>query len=766
MVATFVATALQPVGGGQAVADPTAVQPLSPRPAAPIVLSTSDQTVEYFSFNSHVIKHYSRRLSTGHSNYRQLPYLSEMTMSNTVAIEAHDGAMHVFTVRSSDGAVWTSKQMSKGGSWSGWVSLGGSGLANAAPAVTRGAGEALSVFATATDRTVRSISQQSKDGPWGSWSSLGGSDFFGGLSVGRGPNDRLEVVAVSLGGTVFKNRQGVGGFSGWEQFSDARFVFDYVAPQVITRSDRSLEVVVRTSGSAIATRRQNAPGGTWGAWTIVGGHAGLGRPAVVLGPDGVLTILSADSQGKVSVGRFGFDPTTGAAGTVPGWEDLAARGAPLAGRKDLSGAGLVDGSWVATYNDTTDEFSEITSADEDAPDGRATPEPPKLRPLNEVRAEDGRPGHLAEGVTPVSRPTAAGWTPPAFQYEHYTFDQCRTREWFFQERGTVKNHYSYCWSGVNAIHFKTFCFTLPLTGVPVCVGRRLDFFVTMIGDGSDAYREARYDVYLTGFEGALEYADAVQLKVEMQCTPLVAATDCAPDPRTPPVVRTVSEWMSAGEVRLHVVGGEPEPDPLLNPDRIGYGLASVKVTAALPLGHTEDVVSPRNKIRFDSAQYLTVNGKQGAIFPEVDAVLNFPVNTPEFAAMRQSGAHYEQAMTQPGSTFPVVAGKTIPGALGSGKPLHRLYFDDDRRRDNRTEAVRACENELPPGQYPQPDYDCDEYPFASTYEGASSTYNPQRNFSVKVIPADDNRAAGVWLGVWYSYDRILDGDAFYVRVIQ
>ncbi len=40
------------------------------------------------------------------------------------------------------------------------------------------------------------------------------------------------------------------------------------------------------------------------------------------------------------------------------------------------------------------------------------------------------------------------------------------------------------------------------------------------------------------------------------------------------------------------------------------------------------------------------------------------------------------------------------------------------------------------------------------------------NFSVKSILVTDNSASGIWLGTWYSYDRILDGDHFYVHVIE
>ncbi|WP_309116567.1 NucA/NucB deoxyribonuclease domain-containing protein [Saccharothrix sp.] len=240
-------------------------------------------------------------------------------------------------------------------------------------------------------------------------------------------------------------------------------------------------------------------------------------------------------------------------------------------------------------------------------------------------------------------------------------------------------------------------------------------------------------------------------------------TDCEPDRDTPPVQRTISEWMSNRDARGDVLGAEPATDPSQNPEKLGYGSAWVRVKVQRQDGSTKQVDTPHVRMRFDSATYLTSNGRTGAIFPDVNPVMNFPINTPEFAAMRESGLHYLEAMEHPEQTIPTITGKPIPGAIG-GTPLHRLYHDNYWREKNREEAVRTCVSDLPPGQYPREGYDCDEYPFASTREGAWQTTNPQRNFSVKAIPRPDNSASGTWIGTWYSYDRIIDGDHFYVRV--
>lgn len=62
--------------------------------------------------------------------------------------------------------------------------------------------------------------------------------------------------------------------------------------------------------------------------------------------------------------------------------------------------------------------------------------------------------------------------------------------------------------------------------------------------------------------------------------------------------------------------------------------------------------------------------------------------------------------------------------------------------------------------------ECDEFPFASSYEGAAAPQyeaNYPYGYSVKYIPGASNSSAGTKLGNWYSFDRILDGDRYYVQ---
>ncbi|WP_253209185.1 NucA/NucB deoxyribonuclease domain-containing protein [Streptomyces niphimycinicus] len=102
-------------------------------------------------------------------------------------------------------------------------------------------------------------------------------------------------------------------------------------------------------------------------------------------------------------------------------------------------------------------------------------------------------------------------------------------------------------------------------------------------------------------------------------------------------------------------------------------------------------------------------------------------------------------------------------------PLRRLYHDNARRKKNRSTAVSTCKKVFG-DDYARGGEECDEYPFATTYEGcAQTTYEPsapKNNFSVLPLAKKDNGNAGNLLGQFMTLNRILDGDddGFYVTI--
>jgi hypothetical protein len=92
-------------------------------------------------------------------------------------------------------------------------------------------------------------------------------------------------------------------------------------------------------------------------------------------------------------------------------------------------------------------------------------------------------------------------------------------------------------------------------------------------------------------------------------------------------------------------------------------------------------------------------------------------------------------------------------------------LDEILNNDQRTKSVKTCHLEYGPTPEQK---DCDEYPFASTYEGSlAQPLGPDNyNFSVRYIDRSDNRRVGSWLGKWYVKDRILQGDKFKVNLFD
>lgn len=132
------------------------------------------------------------------------------------------------------------------------------------------------------------------------------------------------------------------------------------------------------------------------------------------------------------------------------------------------------------------------------------------------------------------------------------------------------------------------------------------------------------------------------------------------------------------------------------------------------------------------------------------------------------------ALTGPYPVFAKhVADAQASGLPGAVTPLHRTT-DPWVNSQNR---ATACPGSMtrPPGM------SCDEYPFASTYEGAFLSGGGPRTFpycgvllvsqstgpngySVCMIEAGQNSGAGTQLGAMYRNNRVIDGDPFRVVI--
>ncbi|TGB13790.1 hypothetical protein E2651_08240 [Streptomyces sp. MZ04] len=115
-----------------------------------------------------------------------------------------------------------------------------------------------------------------------------------------------------------------------------------------------------------------------------------------------------------------------------------------------------------------------------------------------------------------------------------------------------------------------------------------------------------------------------------------------------------------------------------------------------------------------------------------------------------------------------MAAKKVPGQVAK-EPLHRLVAAG-RKDNNRKAAVKQCKRYWGDNYSQGGARQCDEYPFATTYEGAAQPdYDAEAkkfNFSAKPVGKDPNRDAGILLNGFYGKNRIIDGldDGFLVKI--
>ncbi|MFC5252216.1 NucA/NucB deoxyribonuclease domain-containing protein [Streptomyces nigrescens] len=177
--------------------------------------------------------------------------------------------------------------------------------------------------------------------------------------------------------------------------------------------------------------------------------------------------------------------------------------------------------------------------------------------------------------------------------------------------------------------------------------------------------------------------------------------------------------------------------------------------------------------RWDAAPYLknsTGGGtptKRGAASFAYLGFLHY--STKATAPERGVAQHIKTAYTQPSRTKPTNPGKRVAGQ-DPDHPLHRLFADTVRRDRNRTLSIADCKRYFGPKYSENNTKDCDEFPFASTYEGAAEfEYTGdvmKNNYSVLPVNKKQNGDAGTLLKSFYAKNRIIDGleDGFLVQI--
>ncbi|MFI1105208.1 hypothetical protein [Streptomyces melanogenes] len=180
---------------------------------------------------------------------------------------------------------------------------------------------------------------------------------------------------------------------------------------------------------------------------------------------------------------------------------------------------------------------------------------------------------------------------------------------------------------------------------------------------------------------------------------------------------------------------------------------------------------PEGGMRFDSAYYLAPNSpteRLGSVFDRARPGMSYDEGE---TAIHDVAEHIRGACANPDATDPYAPGKHLAGATRDD-PLHRLaasagQSQQDCYNANRNETYGFCNSPFMPPKPPQGEWQCDEYPFASTYEG-SARYRYEQNYrgwwSAAWVLKNDNEEAGARLGRWYANDRILDNEPFFIPI--
>lgn len=365
-----------------------------------------------------------------------------------------------------------------------------------------------------------------------------------------------------------------------------------------------------------------------------------------------------------------------------------------------------------------------------------------VRPAQRRAPAVSSPSQLAERVEHL---TASAGQPRTLAEDV----DCEEWESAWHENGVVIDHFSFC--SLQRIEAE----------LQVCIRTRCrtigeaEFTVVTEGTGVIGARETRFDVMLTDWDtDGIWQTFNFTVDVDCEVDGPVFCNRGANTGRS----ASIGSWMREPLARVDwtsPLAGSTGTDKLTWYDF----RTSLQLNTDTPLTFGE------NGFRCDSAMY--VKGKQGCVFDHVEEIWLAPLDTTN---PNQALQHIYDAQTAPDTTHPAwpQGGKTIPGSVASRESLSRNYYDTSLRRANRRAAVAVC-RQVYGTNYPSPlpteppasTYECDEYPFCATHQGAASGDN---RFSARRIVAAHNTTGGIMLGTFYSSQRILHDDHFYAHV--
>ncbi|MFD3557944.1 NucA/NucB deoxyribonuclease domain-containing protein [Streptomyces goshikiensis] len=353
-------------------------------------------------------------------------------------------------------------------------------------------------------------------------------------------------------------------------------------------------------------------------------------------------------------------------------------------------------------------------------------------------------------ASPTARPEAAPSSGAAGPIPD--FAGCNAMPEGHRPQGAIINHFEFCRWGYNT--------ATKLDGQGRIEGQ-VRFKETEVGNGSNAARLATIHLKVTELTATGIFATGATMSLMPATAGSPNLNGCEVKNFDPiPHSKPVADWNNAYMLyQLSSPNGDPN-----RIDNVSTCVFESDYKVSSSRGETPWSDGNDGGLRMDSAAYLNPYGKEGAIFDRVTPFLTYDYNTD----VKAVAGHIAAAFTNPNATLPRPAAgrpKFIPGDyFGNGTKVTRNYpgfnaASAQIQRNNRSAKDRACATMT----RPNPTDQCDEFPFASTKEGAGKG---DGNFSVRYVPQPDNSKAGAALSKWYGQDRILDGDSYGVRIIN
>lgn len=355
-------------------------------------------------------------------------------------------------------------------------------------------------------------------------------------------------------------------------------------------------------------------------------------------------------------------------------------------------------------------------------------------------------------------------------YDRYTLAECRKKDngsigqqWYYN------NHFSSC-----GISDAQYVYLRGADGKPVAW---YTFRVTVLGEGFRDQKKMHYRLYTDRWTRFGDANPSAYIGITLSCASVKCqATGGVDDSK-------ISDWItnSTGdeETDKHVTaefdttGAPPDRDDTDHypQDRVSHHQLEVNLVS--PLSPWPRFMTQRFRCDEPYNGYGSTM-KPGCIYDQVPATLHYSYKKYPDLAQHIYDAQKHPKSTYPASDYPGLP-LVIPGDRDASpsKPLRRLYPGMDEGaesyyKNNRSQVSTSCAG-LPK---PPPEQECDEYPFASTWEGAyfHTKHNDPSDpdfkwyYSVRYIPAAQNGAGGRDLAYWYVFDHILASDPFWVKI--